>query len=59
MRVLIFPDGTPNALIENIPVDDGITVMVIIFLVLIPISGIIGALLGGNVLSPIIMILHK
>ncbi|NVM20045.1 MAG: hypothetical protein HWN80_20255, partial [Candidatus Lokiarchaeota archaeon] len=50
---------TPNAVIQFIPVDDVLSILVIVFLVLIPISGIIGALLGGYVLSPIIMILHK
>ncbi|NVM45441.1 MAG: hypothetical protein HWN79_11045 [Candidatus Lokiarchaeota archaeon] len=59
MSVIIFPEGTPNAVIQFIPVDDVLSILVIVFLVLIPISGIIGALLGGYVLSPIIMILHK
>jgi hypothetical protein len=59
MRIIIFPEGTPQAVIDFVPVDDVITVLVLVFLVLIPISGIIGALLGGYVLSPIIMILHK
>ncbi len=59
MSVIIFPEGTPKALIRFIPVDDVLSILVIVFLVLIPISGIIGALLGGYVLSPLIMILHK
>ena len=59
MSAIIFPEGTPKALIRFIPVDDVLSILVIVFLVLIPISGIIGALLGGYVLSPLIMILHK
>jgi len=59
MRVIIFPEGTPKALIQFIPVDDVLSILVLFFLILIPISGIIGALLGGYILSPIIMMLHK
>jgi hypothetical protein len=59
MGVIIFPDGTPKALIDFIPVDDVLAILVLVFLVLIPISGMIGALLGGYIVSPIIMILHK
>jgi len=59
MRAIIFPSGTPNALIQFIPVDDVLAELVIVFLVFIPISGIIGVLLGGYILSPIIMVLHK
>ncbi|GAH87802.1 unnamed protein product, partial [marine sediment metagenome] len=50
---------TPNALIQFIPVDDVLAELVIVFLVFIPISGIIGVLLGGYILSLIIMVLHK
>jgi len=59
MRAIIFPEGTPIALTQFIPVDDVLTELVLVFIILIPISGIIGALLGGYILSPIIMILHK
>ncbi len=59
MKAIIFPEGTPKALIQFIPVDDVLAELVLVFLVLIPISGIIGVLLGGYILSPIIMILHK
>ena len=59
MSVIIFPEGTPNAVIQFIPVDDVLAILVLVFLVFIPISGIIGALLGGYVLSPLIMIMHK
>lgn len=57
--VIIFPEGTPKALILFFPVDDVLAILVLVFLVLIPISGILGALVGGCVLSPLIMILHK
>lgn len=59
MRAIIFPSGTPKALIQFIPVDDVLAELVLVFLVFIPISGIIGVLLGGYILSPIIMVLHK
>ena len=59
MRAIIFPEGTPIALTRFIPVDDVLVELVLVFVILIPISGIIGTLLGGYILSPIIMILHK
>jgi len=59
MRVIIFPEGTPIALTRFIPVDDVLVELFLVFVILIPLSGIIGTLLGGYVLSPIIMILHK
>ncbi|NVM16765.1 MAG: hypothetical protein HWN80_03555 [Candidatus Lokiarchaeota archaeon] len=59
MRVIIFPEVTPIALTRFIPVEDVLAELVLVFVVLIPISGIIGALLGGYILSPIIMVLHK
>lgn len=59
MRAIIFPEGKPIALTKVIPVDDALAELVLLFVILIPISGIIGALLGGYILSPLIMILHK
>jgi len=59
MRAIIFPEGTPIALTNFIPVDDVLVELVLVFVIFLPISGIIGALLGGYILSPLIMILHK
>ena len=59
MRAIIFPEGTPIALTRFIPIDDVLVELVLVFVILIPISGIIGTLLGGYILSPMIMILHK
>ncbi len=59
MRSIIFPEGTPIALTNFIPVDDVLVELVLVFVIFLPISGIIGALLGGYILSPLIMILHK
>ncbi len=59
MSAFIFPEGPPKAVIQFFPVEDVLSILVIGFLVLIPFSGIIGALLGGYILPPIIMILHK
>jgi hypothetical protein len=59
MRAMMFPEGTPTAFIRFIPVDDVLEELVIVFLLFIPISGIIGTLLGGYILPPIIMVVHK
>ena len=59
MRAIIFPEGTPIALTNFIPVDDVLVELVLVFVIFLPISGIIGVLLGGYILSPLIMILHK
>lgn len=59
MRGVIIPEGTPIALTKFIPVDDVLTELFLVFVIILPISGIIGTLLGGYILSPLIMILHK
>ncbi|MFX0076593.1 MAG: hypothetical protein ACFE96_14215 [Candidatus Hermodarchaeota archaeon] len=59
MRVIIFPEGTPPAFFQYFPANDVITIMVVVFLIFIPISGIIGALIGGYILTPLILVLHK
>ena len=59
MRAIIFPEGTPIALTQFIPVDDVMVELIFVFIILLPISGLIGTLLGGYILSPIIMVLHK
>lgn len=55
----MFPDGTSVALTRFIPVDDVLIELILIFILILPLSGIIGTLLGGYILSPIIMGLHK
>ncbi len=59
LRIIIFPDGTPVALTRFIPVDDVLTELILVFVLILPISGIIGTFLGGYILSPIIMVFHK
>ncbi len=59
LRIIIFPDDTPVALTRFIPVDDVLIELVFVFVLILPISGIIGTLLGGYILSPIIMVFHK
>jgi len=59
MRAIIFPEGNPIALSRFIMFDDILTEVLIVFVILIPISGVIGALIGGYILSPIVLALHK
>ena len=59
LRSIIFPVGTPISLTRFIPVDDVLVELILVFVLLLPISGIIGTFLGGYILSPIIMVLHK
>ncbi len=59
LRSVIFPDGTPVALTRFIPVDDVLVELILVFILILPLSGIIGTFLGGYILSPIIMVLHK
>ncbi|MBY9008572.1 MAG: hypothetical protein KGD74_01740 [Candidatus Lokiarchaeota archaeon] len=59
LRSTIFPDDTPAALIRFIPVDDMLVELILVFVLLLPVSGLIGMFLGGYILSPIIMFLHK
>jgi len=59
LRSIIFPVGTPIGLTRFIPIDDVLVELILVFVLLLPISGIIGAFLGGYILSPIIMVIHK
>ena len=59
LRNILFPDGTPVALTRFIPVDDVLIELIMVFVLILPISGIIGTFLGGYILSPIIMVFHK
>jgi len=59
LRSVIFPYGTPVALTRFIPVDDVLVELILVFVLILPLSGIIGTFLGGYILSPIIMVLHK
>ena len=59
LRSVIFPEGTPVALTRFIPVDDVLVELILVFVLILPLSGIIGTFLGGYILSPIIMFLHK
>lgn len=55
----MFPDGTPVALTRFIPVDDALVELIMVFVLILPISGVIGTILGGYIISPIIMVFHK
>jgi len=59
LRIIIFPASTPVALTRFIPVDDVLIELIIVFVLILPISGIIGTFLGGYILAPIIMVFHK
>lgn len=59
LRNIMFPDGTPVALTRFIPVDDALVELIMVFVLILPISGVIGTILGGYIISPIIMVFHK
>ena len=56
---IFFPEGSPIALTRFIPINDALIELVIVFVIILPISGVLGIIIGGYVISPIIMVLHK
>ena len=59
LKAVVFPKDASIALTRFVPIDDALTEIGLIFVIFLPISGIIGTLLGGYILSPIIMAFHK
>jgi len=59
LRILFFPEGAPFALTRFIPISDALIEVAIVFVLILPISGLIGTIVGGYVISPIIIVLHK
>jgi hypothetical protein len=54
-----FPEGSPVSLTRFIPINDALIELAIVFVLILPISGLIGTIIGGYVISPLIMVLHK
>ncbi len=59
LKIVFFPEGSPIALTRFIPINDALIELVIVFVIILPISGVLGIIIGGYVISPIIMVLHK
>jgi hypothetical protein len=55
---LIFTEKLPN-LSKFLPFDNFLTELFFIYVIVIPISGIFGLLIGGYLFAPIILRLHK
>jgi len=56
---LIFKPPAPIALSRFVPLDDVFIELAFIFIIIFPFSGLIGLLLGGYLITPIILYLHK
>ena len=54
-----FPLNVDVSLSSIVPAQDVLTGLAIIFIIILPITSIIGLSIGGYILTPIIMILHK
>ncbi len=59
LRIFFFPEGAPFALTRFIPISDALIEIAIVFVLILPISGLIGTIVGGYVISPLIMVFYK
>jgi len=55
----IFKPTAPIALSRFIPLDDVFIEVAFVFIIIFPLSGLIGLLLGGYLITPIILYFHK
>ena len=55
----IFKPAAPIALTRFVPLNDVLIELLMIFIFILPISGIIGVILGGYIITPLILFLHK
>ena len=55
----LYKPPAPMALTRFIPINDLFLELGIIFIVILPLSGIIGLFIGGYIISPLILYLHK
>ncbi|MCK4381336.1 MAG: hypothetical protein KAW51_09390 [Candidatus Lokiarchaeota archaeon] len=55
----LYRPAVPMALTRFIPLNDLFLELGIIFIVILPLSGIIGLIIGGYIISPLILSLHK
>jgi len=58
LEVLFRPE-IPIALTRILPLDDALLELGIIFIIILPLSPLIGLIIGGYLISPIIIYLHK
>jgi hypothetical protein len=58
LRDVLKPQ-TRFALTRFLPLNDALIELAFIFTIILPLSGIIGALFGGYFITPLVMILHK
>lgn len=56
---LIFREDLPNALSRFIPFDGLLNELTFLFIFIVPLSGLVGYLIGGYILSPITIYIHK
>lgn len=59
IRSPIFPNFPDATLTRFVPAQDMVLELAIIFLIILPISSIISLLIGGYLLTPIVIILHR
>ncbi|MHA2127748.1 MAG: hypothetical protein ACW99E_20800, partial [Promethearchaeota archaeon] len=55
----IFKPAAPIALTRFIPLNDILLELLLIFILVLPISSIIGVILGGYIITPLILLIHK
>jgi hypothetical protein len=56
---ILFRPAIPIALTRFLPLNDILLELAIIFIIILPLSALIGLLIGGYLISPIILYLHK
>ncbi|MFX0076291.1 MAG: hypothetical protein ACFE96_12675 [Candidatus Hermodarchaeota archaeon] len=56
---ILFRPADPIDLSRFVPIDDVLLELGIIFIVVLPLSALIGLLIGGYLISPIVLFLHK
>jgi len=56
---ILFRPAIPIALTRFVPLNDILLELGIIFIIILPLSALIGLLIGGYLISPIILYLHK
>lgn len=55
----LFKPVAPIALTRFIPLNDVLIELLLIFIFILPISSIIGVILGGYIITPLILLVHK
>jgi len=55
----LYKPAVPMALTRFIPLNDLLLELGLIFIIILPLSGVIGLIIGGYIISPLILYLHK